>query len=135
LPAILSQVPPPLMNTKNNYPRMAGFTGSSVIIGIIGPNPRALKGFDWYGSANYGSYRNAKTISLYASNTDFSNDLQSASRGSHLYTFALPQENITTINAYSVNINSYSQFKAYYFMIRDNYGDSSVKVGSINLRF
>ena len=136
LPAILSSVPPPLNNTLNNYPRMAGFLrGSNVIIGIIGPTAKRLKGFNWYGSANYGSNRNAKDISLWASNNDYSNDLSAASSGSHVYTFGLPQENITTQNPHRVNFNPVGAFRAYYFQIRNNYGDSSVKVGSIDLIF
>ena len=133
--AILSKVPPPLMNNKNNYPRMAGFIQNSVIIGIIGPTAKTLKGFDWYGSANYGSTRNAKNVKLYASNDDFSSNLLAARSGTLLADFTIPQENITTQNHYRIDINPINAFKAFYFDIIDNYGDSSVKVGSINLDF
>ena len=53
------------LNTNYNYPRIPGFLQSSVIIGVIGPSPKKLRGFDWYGCANYGSNRNAKNIELY----------------------------------------------------------------------
>jgi hypothetical protein len=137
LPAILSQVPPPLMKS-NNYPRMAGFLQSIVIIGIIGPKPRILKGFDWYGCANYGSNRNAKSIMVFGSNKDYTFDrdgLQAVSRGTHLYSNTRMPRDITTQNPFRVNINNNTAFRAYYFVIAENYGDSSVKVGSINLRF
>jgi hypothetical protein len=134
LSAILSKVPPPLMNNKNNYPRMAGFIKNSVIIGIIGPTAKTLKGFDWYGCANYGSSRNAKNVKLYASNDDFSSNLSAARSGTLLADFTIPQ-NITTQNYYRIDLNPINAFKAFYFDIIDNYGDSSVKVGSINLDF
>ena len=104
----------------------------------IGPNPRVLKGFDWYGCANYGPDRNAKSIDLLGSNSDYTLDrdgLGAASRGTHLYSNTSLPKDITTQNPFRVNINNNTAFRAYYFLIRENYGDSSVKVGSINLRF
>lgn len=143
LPAILSTVPPPLMNTYNNYHRLAGFTSNNVFIGIIGPTPRVLIGFDWYGCANYGKERNAQKIYLYGSDTDFSINgtdqlYKVGNEGKYMGQFIIPQENITTQNPHRVNFHPddiKGPYKSYYFAILNNYGDSSVKVGSIDLKF
>jgi hypothetical protein len=138
LPAILTNIPPPLNNTLDNYPRFAGFLNNSVIIGIIGPTEKRLKGVDWYGIANYGSARNAKNVKLYGSNNDFSSNLSDARSATLIADFTIPQENITTQKPHRINLDnlvSFKPFKAFYFDIINNYGDSSVKVGSIYLDF
>jgi len=138
LPAILSKVPPPLYNTDNDYPRIAGFLRNNVNIGIIGPKAQTLIGVDWYGSANFGSQRNAQTVNLYGSNNDHSNNMTQnfiMNNSVFLGNFIVPKENITTLNPFKVKLNPRDSFKSYYFVILDNYGDSSVKVGSIHLHF
>jgi hypothetical protein len=135
LPAILCSVPPPLYQL-NNYPRMAGFLQSSVIIGIIMPTASALTGFDWYGCANYGSNRNAKNVEVYGSNTNLSSNLTSVTRtGNKIFSFTLPESTPTTISSITYTTGNTTSYSSYYFVVLNNYGDSSVKIGSINLKF
>ena len=134
-PAILCSVPPPLYQL-NNYPRMAGFLESSVIIGIIMPTASALTGFDWYGCANYGEERNAKNVEVYGSNTDLSSNLTSVKgTGNKIFNFTLPKSTPTTISPITYTTGNTASYSSYYFVVLNNYGDSSVKIGSINLKF
>jgi hypothetical protein len=135
LPAILCSEPPPLYQL-NNYPRMAGFLESSVIIGIIMPTASALTGFDWYGCANYGSARNAKNVEVYGSNTNLSSNLTSVTgTANKIFSFTLPELTPTTISSITYTTGNTVSYSSYYFVVLNNYGDSSVKIGSINLKF
>jgi hypothetical protein len=135
LPAILCSEPPPL-NQLNNYPRMTGFLESSVIIGIIMPKAGVLTGFDWYGCANYGSARNAKNVEVYGSNNNLSNNLTSVKlTGNKIFSFILPETTPATTSAITYTTNNTVSYSSYYFVVLNNYGASSIKIGSINLKF
>jgi uncharacterized protein YjbI with pentapeptide repeats len=124
---------PPVVNIPSGYPRAAGFTTSTVTIGIISPSQILVTGFDWYGVSNvHGSNRNAASVVLYGSNSNYYGNWGSVTNGAQLLSFTVPSSSASNIpNSYSFS-NS-TTYSSYYFRILSNYGDSSVKVGSIKL--
>ena len=118
---------------EKNYPRVAGFISNSVIIQIGIPSPRKLRSAFWYGVGN-DSVRNARNVHLFASNTDWYNNLFN-SRSEQLLGQFTVNKNSSSTNPTKFFIDNPQPFSFFYFHILDNYGDSSVKIDRIFLIF
>jgi len=118
---------------EKNYPRVAGFISNSVIIQIGIPSPRKLRSAFWYGVGN-DSGRNARNVHLFASNTDWYNNLFNSRSEPLLGQFTV-DKNSSSTNPTKFFIDNPQPFSFFYFHILDNYGDSSVKIDRIFLIF
>jgi len=154
LASLITSEPP--VNQGSSGPRIAGFQGNTeVFITITMPMNALLTGIKWFGSAEYGSERNARNVVIYGSTYSSLENLTYNSSGSNkdvniyllpsiwgqtmtgltiLQYFTVPQ-NCSLNSPTYFNIPRQEWYRSYVIRIRDNYGDSSVKVNCLGLQF
>ena len=154
LASLITSEPP--VNQGSSGPRIAGFQGNTnVFITITMPMNALLTGIKWFGSAEYGSERNARRVIIYGSTYSSLENLTYNPSGSNKdvniyafpYLWGQTMTGLTILSEFTVpqtcslnnptyfNIGRQEWYRSYVIRIIDNYGDSSVKVNCLGLQF